>query len=65
MVAGGAVAAQFVVLCVVGLYKNIPLRGEIGLYLFSTVLFHAGGRGLWRDAGVIYQKGWPALRNCI
>ena len=32
-------AAQFVVLCVVGLYKNIPLRGEIGLYLFSTVLF--------------------------
>ena len=39
VVAGGAVAAQFVVLCVVGLYKNIPLRGEIGLYLFSTVLF--------------------------
>ena len=39
VVAGGAVAAQFAVLCVVGLYKNIPLRGEIGLYLFSTVLF--------------------------
>lgn len=39
VVAGGAVAAQFAVLCVVGLYKNIPLRGEIGLYLFITVLF--------------------------
>ena len=30
VVAGGAVAAQFVVLCVVGLYKNIPLRGKSG-----------------------------------
>ena len=39
VVAGGAVAAQLQSSCVVGLYKNIPLRGEIGLYLFSTVLF--------------------------
>ena len=39
VVAGGAVATQFAALCAVGLYKNIPLRGEVGLYLFSTVLF--------------------------
>lgn len=39
MVAGGAVVTQFAALCVVALYKNIPLRGEIGLYLFSTVIF--------------------------
>lgn len=39
VVAGGAVVTQFAALCVVALYKNIPLRGEIGLYLFSTVVF--------------------------
>ena len=55
VVAGGAVAAQFVVLCVVGLYKIFPCGGNRALSVQHRA-FHAGGRGLWRDAGVIYQK---------
>ena len=39
-----------------GLYKNIPLRGKLGSLSVQHHAFHAGSRGLWRDAWVIYQE---------
>ena len=39
VVAAGAVVAQFAILCVVAVYKNIPMRGDIGLFMFSTAIF--------------------------
>ena len=35
----GAVLDMFIVLCAVSLYKHIPMRGEIFLYLVSTAAF--------------------------
>lgn len=42
VVAGGGAIIQFPVLCVISIYKHIPMRGEIVLFVVGTAIFMAG-----------------------
>lgn len=42
VVAGGGTLVQFPILCIISIYKHIPMRGEIVLFILGTAIFMAG-----------------------